>query len=339
MLRLLLLLSLLSPGVQAHAATLKIATLLPDGTSWMKSMRGAAKEIMELTQGRVKIQFYPGGVMGNDKSVLRKIRAGQLHGGVLTAGGLAEVSPDIQLYSLPFLFRSFEEVDYVRKQMDPILLESLKREGYVSYGLTEGGFVYLMTQTPISNVSDLRRTKVWAPEGDDISRAAFEALGVSPILLPLSDVLTGLQTGLIETIGASPVAAIALQWHTRVKYLTDTPVLYLYGTLVIRERDLGKFSPDDRKILSQSLERVSRQLNQDSRTDNQAARQALKNSGISVVTPNEEDMQQWQTIVAKAMAKLRQDRNRYSADLFEQIEHHLADLRNRRQQGATCCIR
>lgn len=328
MLKLLLILTALLLGAQSQAATLKIATLLPDGTRWMKSMRDAAEEIKEKTQGRVNIQFYPGGVMGNDKSVLRKIRAGQLHGGVLSAGGLAAVNQDIQLYSLPFLFHSFEEVDYVRERVDPLLADSLKREGFVSFGLMEGGFVYLMTQTPISRVADLRQTKVWAPEGDTISQVAFEALGIVPILLPLSDVLTGLQTGLIETIGASPVAAIALQWHTRVRYLTDAPLLYLYGTLVIKERNLKQLSADDREILSQSLERVSRRLNEASRIDNQNARQALKKRGISLIIPTEADMRQWQGIVGKAMDGLRRDGKQSSSDLLGQIERHILDFRN-----------
>jgi len=330
MLKLFLILTALMLGAQAQAATLKIATLLPDGTSWMRSMRGVAKEIAEQTRGRVKIQFYPGGVMGNDKSVLRKIRVGQLHGGVLTAGGLAMVSPDIQLYSLPFLFQSFDEVDYVRERVDPLLVDGLKRKGFVSYGLMEGGFVYLMTQTPITRAEELRHTKVWAPESDNISQTAFEALGVSPILLPLSDVLTGLQTGLIETIGASPVAAIALQWHTRVKYLTDVPVLYLYGTLVIKERALRQLQPEDRKILSQSLTRVSRQINDQSRMDNRNARKALKERGIPSITPTNEEMRQWQSIVGTAMDKLRNDGKTYSSGVLSQIERHISDFRKER---------
>ncbi|MCP4286710.1 MAG: C4-dicarboxylate ABC transporter [Gammaproteobacteria bacterium] len=326
----LLLLIVLLLGAQSHAATLKIATLLPDGTSWMKAMRAAAVEIKVRTQGRVKIRFYPGGVMGNDKSVLRKIRAGQLHGGVLTSGGLAAINPDIQLYSLPFLFESFDEVDYIRERMDPLLADSLKRKGFISYGLMEGGFVYLMTQTPVSRVSDLRQTKVWAPESDNVSQIAFEALGVSPILLPLSDVLTGLQTGLIETIGASPVAAIALQWHTRIKYFTDAPVLYLYGSLVIKERQLGKLSTEDRKIVSEALQNVSRHLNDKSRLDNQGARQALKTLGIPLITPTDEDMRQWQSIVGGAMDKLRKNGKYRASGLFGQIERHISDFRLRR---------
>ena len=328
MLRRLLLLTLLLFTAATPATTLKIATLLPDGTGWMRAMRDAATEVAERTQGRVTLRFYPGGVMGNDKSVLRKIRAGQLHGGVLTSGGLVAVDTDIQLYSLPFLFRSFDEVDYVRERMDPLLIEGLRREGFVSYGLMEGGFAYLMTQTPISRVEELRQTKVWSPEGDRVALAAFEALNISPISLPLGDVLTGLQTGLIETISASPVAAIALQWHTAVKYLTDTPLLYLYGSLVIRERDLERLSPADRTVLAQVLEKASRQLNDANRRDNESARQVLQQRGILLITPSREELVHWQSIVGDAMESARQQGGGYSSHLLGKLRHHLNNLRN-----------
>ena len=327
--RVFLFVLLLSVSLQIHAAvTLKIATLLPDGTRWMQAMRAAATEIQSRTEGRVELRFYPGGVMGNDKSVLRKIRAGQLQGGMITAGGLATIAPDIQAYSLPFLFRSFEEVDHVRGQTDALLLDSLQRRGFTSFGLMEGGFVYLMTQTPVASIADLRATKVWAPEGDQISRIAYDELGVSAIPLPLSDVLTGLQTGLIETIGASPVAAIALQWHTRVKFLTNAPVLYLYGSLVIQNRALHRLERRDADVLNQVLRATSRQLNDENRLDNQQARVALGKRGIETVTPNAAEMMQWRNIVNKAVTRLADSAGKFSSDLIPRIQQAIAAYRN-----------
>jgi TRAP-type C4-dicarboxylate transport system substrate-binding protein len=321
---------LLLVSLQSHAGvTLKIATLLPDGTSWMQSMRAAAREIGTRTQGRVSLRFYPGGVMGNDKSVLRKIRAGQLHGGMITAGGLATIAADIQAYSLPFLFRSFAEVDHVRALNDPLLLASLQERGFTSFGLMEGGFVYLMTQTPVSSIAELRTTKVWAPEGDQISRIAYDELGVSPIPLPLSDVLTGLQTGLIETIGASPVAAIALQWHTRVKYLTDAPVLYLYGSLVIKNNALKRLDQGDRAILNEVLQATSRHLNDANRRDNQQARAALGKRGIETVTPAASDMAQWRATVDRASTRLTNGDGGFSPDVIPRIQKAIAGFRKR----------
>jgi len=320
-----LLLALLLP-LTAAAATLKIATAIPDGTNWMKQLRAGASEIKERTRGRVRIRFYPGGVMGNDKSVLRKIRVGQLQGGALTAGELSVIYPDFQIYSLPFLFRSLDEVDHVRQHIDQALIDGLARKGYVTFGLSEGGFVYLMSQTPITSVSGLKRRKVWAPEGDPISRAAFRALGISPIPLPLTDVLTGLQTGLIDTVGASPVAAIALQWHTRIKYMTDTPVLYMYGALVLQQRALKRLSAKDRQVLQEVMARTVAAISAQTRRDNTSARQALQAQGVRFVTPNPEELEEWKGIVRRSTERMLRQES-FSPTLYRRIEDLLRQYR------------
>ncbi|MCB1858073.1 MAG: TRAP transporter substrate-binding protein DctP [Gammaproteobacteria bacterium] len=309
------------------AATLKIATLLPDGTSWMKLMREGAQTIDARTQGRVKLRFYPGGVMGNDSSVMRKIRAGQLHGGALTAGGLAALDDNIQSYSLPFLFQSLDEVDYVRQRMDSTLIESLEKNGFISFGLSEGGFVYLMSQYAITQVGQLQFHKVWTPEGDRISERAFRALGVTPIPLPLTDVLTGLQTGLIDTIGTSPAAAIALQWHTRVKYLTDMPALYLYGSLVFKASALNSLSPNDRKILSATMGETIKKINDATRSDNSSARQALENQGIQILKPSAKELDEWLAEVGSAIRGKGNTDEFSSPAIREQIDKLLREYR------------
>jgi len=285
----------------AHSATFKIATIVPDGTSWMKEMRASAAEISKRTDGRVKFRFYPGGVMGNDASVLRKIRIGQLHGGALTGGGLSSIYTDSQIYSLVFAFKSYDEVDYVRERMDPLILAGMKKNGFISFGLNEGGFAYLMSDKPLRCIDDLRNQKVWSPEGDRISRAGFEAIDVSPIPLPLTDVLTGLQTGLVNTFGTSPIGAIALQWHTRVKYLTDMPLLYLYGSLVIQRKAFEKLSAKDQAIVSEVLGEATRRLSEQNRRDNQAAREALEQQGIEFIQPQAEKLVRWNSQVSRAM--------------------------------------
>ncbi len=327
MFRKLLVLICLLYSFHAQAFTLKIATLAPDGTGWMKAMRSAAGEIDSQTQGRVKMRFYPGGVMGNDNSVLRKIRVGQLHGGALTTGGLAMISSDTEIYSLPLLFRSQEEVDYLRSRMDEVMLEKLEAKGYVGYGLGETGFVYIMSQAPITGLEELRHQKVWSPEGDSVSQTAFQALDITPIPLPLTDVLTGLQTGLINTVAGSPVGAIALQWHTRVKYLTDTPLLYLYSALVIHQRALKKISQQDRNTLRDILEQTTTNLDTQIRTDNRSALQALQNQGLEFVRPAPADLQQWRVIVNNAVDEMGR-KGTISTSLLQQVRKHLAEFRN-----------
>ena len=325
----LLILALLLP-LQSQATTLKIATLAPDGTSWMKAMRAGAKENEERSSGRVKLRFYPGGVMGNDKSVLRKIRVGQLHGGALTGGGLESIFPDSQVYSLPFMFRSFQEADYVRKAVDPLLYEGLEQAGFISFGISEGGFAYLMSNQPLSRVEELRKQKVWSPEGDEIGRIAFEALGVSPIPLPLPDVLTGLQTGLINTVATSPVGAIALQWHTRVKYLTDVPLLYLYGTLVIQKRAFNRLSEGDQAIVRSAMEKAFQQVNEQSRKDNEGALEALKSQGIQFIHPPPDDLTKWRALIHETVNQMA-EQGVYSPQMLENVRRHLREYRGQNQ--------
>lgn len=326
MLRALLILLLLSPLLPSQAATLKIATLAPDGTRWMETMRAGAREIEERTEGRVKLRFYPGGVMGNDNSVLRKIRVGQLHGAALTAGGLAAVYPDIQLYSLPFLFRNSAEVDAVRAVLDPLLIDGLQRQGFVSYGISESGFAYLMSEYPLDNVASLQQRKIWTPEGDVISLQAFQTIGISPVPLPLTDVLTGLQTGLIDTVASSPVGAIALQWHTRIRHVADIPLTYLYGTLVIRDAALEKLLPADREIMQHIMREHTLQLNRQNRDDNLQARQAMLQQGVRFSAPLAGDGESWQRLIERVEQRLRED-NHLDPGLVDRLYRELDRLR------------
>ncbi len=313
---------------RAQAQDIKIATIAPDGTAWMQEMRNGAAEIARRTAGRVNFKFYPGGAMGNDKDVLRKIRAGQLQGGAITGGGLAEVYPDDQIYSLPFMFHSYDEMDYVRGKMDGLITQGMEQHGYISFGLAEGGFAYLMSSNPIRTVDDLKKEKVWIPEGDKISRNIFEALGISPIPLPLTDVLTGLQTGLITTVGASPTGAIALQWHTKIKYVTDTPLMYFYGAMVVDKRAFAKLSQADQAVVRSVMQGVFDKLNRQIRQDNVKAGDALRQQGVQFVQLPPGELEKLRQIADQSNSKLA-TQGIFSQDALKILESHLQSYRNR----------
>lgn len=311
-----------------HAETvLKIATLAPDSTSWMKIMREGADEIEQQTQGRVKIKFYPGGVMGNDKVVLRKIRIGQLHGGALMSGSLAEIYPDAQLYSLPFLFKNIEEINYVRKHMDAVIRDGLEQNGLVSLGMINGGFAYIASTDPAANLQDIRRQKVWLPQGDKVGATMLKAANISPVPLPISDVYTALQTGLLDTVVSNPSSIIAFQWHTKVQYMTEAPIVFLMGMLVVDKKIFDKISADDRRIVRKIMEEKGLKLDSLSQRDNDGARRVLRDSGIKFLTSTEEEQASWRNIADSTWSEL-EEKGAYTARNFGLLRKHLDTYRN-----------
>jgi TRAP-type C4-dicarboxylate transport system substrate-binding protein len=309
------------------AKTLKIATIAPAGTAWMKEMKKGASEIKKKTEGRVKLKFYPGGVMGNDKSVHRKIKIGQLHGGAFTSGGLSHIYPEIQALSLPMMFNSFAEVDYVRSKIDEQLKHNIEKYGFVLLGISEGGFARILSRAPLIDLESLRQSKVWIPEGDELVNETFNTLGISPVSLPISDVFTGLQTGLIETVTVNPTAAIAFQWHSNMAYMTETPLTYLVGTLAIQKKAFDKLEAEDQVIVREEVDRVFKRMDILNRADNKSAAEALRNQGIEFIKPSEEEVNRWKALSAKSIENMISN-GRVSQAMFDEVNRHLTDFRN-----------
>lgn len=317
----------------AGAATLKLATVAPEGSSWMKTMRGGAEEIKARTDGRVEIKLFGGGVMGAEKSMLRKMRIGQLQGGAFVASGLASVYPAINIYSLPLVFQSQEEIDYVREKMDQRLLEGLENQGMVSFGFAGGGFARILSNTPVTSLDDLKGQKIWVPEGDRVGYAAMESLGLSPVTLPLTDVMTGLQTGLIDIVATSPVGAVVFQWYTKVKFVTELPVVYVFATMIVDQKAFSKLSADDQKVVREVMSRVYREFNDQSIPDNKGAYEALLQNGIKSVVPGADavaDLHKRAWDVAADMVK----EGLIDQPMLDELKLHLETFRARAEQQA-----
>jgi TRAP-type C4-dicarboxylate transport system substrate-binding protein len=295
-------------------------------------MRASAEQIAMRTGGRVTLKFYPGGVMGNDAQVLRKIRVGQLQGGAFTAGGLAERYSSMNLYGIPLLFESLDEVDYVRSRLDAKLLAGLEQSGFVGFGFIEGGFANLLSNTPVASVEDIRRKKVWVPEGDPISFLAMQALGLSPVVLPVTDVLTGLQTGLIEIAFASPVAALVLQWHTRVGYITDLPISYSMGLVAIDREAFDELTAADQETVRAILTETGARLDRTARDDNARAKQVLLESGLESVAVDGTDVGTWRRTIEGIYPQLR-ERPDIDAQMLDELLGMLAEYRASRPAG------
>jgi TRAP-type C4-dicarboxylate transport system substrate-binding protein len=311
---------------KAQAVRFKIATLSPEGSVWMEKMREGAKELSNRTNNRLKIKFYAGGVMGDDKAVLRKIRIGQLHGGMVVGGSLSTFYPDNQIYSLPLVFKSFEEVDYVRKHLDQRIIEGVEKGGFVTFGIAEGGFAYVMSKNVIQTVDDLRQQKVWIPDNDPMILETIKAFDVTPIPLSIADVRAGLQTGLIDTVATPPIGAIALQWHTQVKYLMDEPFLYIYGVLAVDRKVFAKLSQEDQRIFREIMGRIFKEVDQLNRQDNVKAMEALRRQKIEFIKVPDESLTKWYNDAATVPRRLI-EAGKLTQGMVDTLETLLKDYR------------
>jgi TRAP-type C4-dicarboxylate transport system substrate-binding protein len=317
----------------AEAVTFKMATLAPNGSTWMNEIQAATDKISAQTEGRVKFKFYTGGVMGSASSVLKKIRINQLHGGAFTSGELSEIYPDIQIYALPFMFRSYAEVDYVRSKMDEAIQAGMEKQGMILLGISGGGFAYIMSDTPISAVDQLRNKKVWLPEGDAIIQTVFKTIGMAPVSLSLADVYTGLQTGMIDTIGTSAMGAIAFQWHTRVKYVSDIPLIYLTGNLVIDEKAFKKISASDQRIVRSIMLDTMHKLGKINRQNDEQARLALQKQGIQFVSISKQEWQRSQEVAKQSIDELGKQ-GIFTEAMYKLLLTNLSDYRQQHGTSA-----
>jgi TRAP-type C4-dicarboxylate transport system substrate-binding protein len=318
---------LFSAGVALAAPfTFKISTQYPDGTLVVNRIKAAGAEIEKRTGGEVKLKVYAGGVQGDDATVLRKIRTGQLHGALTQGGAVAQFYKDIQVYNVPLAFRSFDEVDYVRARMDGQMKAELEKAGWITFGIVEGGFGYVMSSAPVATVADLRQQKMWAPANDPASEQAAKSFGLSPIVLPIGDVLTSLQTGAINAFASPATAAIALQWYSRVKYRTEVPLLYTFGLMSVSDKYFEKLDPAQQQAVREALGAAFVDLDRQNRLDGIAALATLAKEGVKPVTPDATQQAQWEQLALKATDDVVA-RGELSAAALAQFRKHLADFR------------
>lgn len=295
----------LSAGVAPSAVaqtTFKIATVSPDGSAWMRDLRRTTSLIEAQTEGRVSFRVYPGGVMGDDRAVLRKMRARQLQGAIVQTGVLEPISSAVQLYNLPMFFRDFDEVTKVRSTMDQILLEDLTKHGFEALGFVGVGFANAMSSKSGTSIDDAQRLKVWAPKGDAGAVRLLDAFGIVPVPLSIVDVLAGLQTGLIDTVAVPPTAAIVLQWHTQLDYILDLPFMYIYSVFVLDGRQFARLDSSDQELTRQTFRTFLSRVEQQNYADHDQALAALERQGLTILTPSDEEVAEWRNAAKRAAA-------------------------------------
>ena len=312
---------------------IKFATVAPEGSTWMNVMKEYDQAIRKESGGRLGFKMYPGGVQGDEKDLLRKIKLGQLQSAGVTGNGLTTVAPKARILDSPFLFKSYDEVDNIYKIFYKEFNQAFEENGFVNLGWAEVGFVYIFTNTPIKTTDDMKGVKMWMWEGDPIAEKAFSALGIHPIPLSITDVLTSLQTRLIDGVYTSPLAAIVLQWFSRVKFMLDVPLADASGAVILSKKKFDELPPDLQEILLRNGKKYMQKLTQQSRMDNAKSIETLKKNGITVIRPpSDKAVASYDEIGKQARRALVG--KLFPEELLNRVENAVAEYRNHAAKGS-----
>ena len=265
----------------ARVYKLKVATLMPRGTTWMRYLNRFKYNVKKRTGNAVRFVFYAGGVAGDEKDAVRKMRMGQIHGAACTSVGLGLILPAVRILELPLLFKSYREFHFVRKKMQPTLDSMFESRGYKVLGWAASGWVYMYSGTNMQSMADIKRAKVWRWTDDPVVPLILKELGIRGIPLGVPDVLPSLQTGIINTVYGMPQSTLALQWHTKLKYIMDMPIDMAVAGLVLKKSVFDSLPAAHQQVILQEAAKLEKALNASSRRVNRQALKTMLQAGIT----------------------------------------------------------
>lgn len=300
----LLVFALALPLYAQQTYVIKVATLAPEGSMWMKVINKLKSRLKKDTNGRLKLRVYAGGVLGDDKVVLSKMRLGQVEAASLTGVGLGEILPEIRAMEIPFQILTYRQYDCVLPKLKSRFEKELADKGFIVLGWADQGFVYLMSRKKITKADDMKQTKPWVWEGDPLAAGVFKVFGINPVPLSLQDVFTSLQTGLIDTVYITPVAAIALQWYTKLKYIVNQPIVDGLNALVITKKAFDKLPADIQAVLKKDSSKYIQVLGKFTRKFNTRSLKVLQNKGLILLPSSAEQAKVFKQNGMKAANKL-----------------------------------
>lgn len=305
------------------AAPIKIGVLAPEGTGWAKNIKKMTTEIKDATKGNVELKVYYGGSQGDEQDVLRKIRIGQLHGGIFTGKTLGEINGDVRVMELPFTFNfNREKALKTMQALSPFFNQKFEQNKFKNLATFEIGQVYFVTQKKVQDLNAIKSLKIWSWDGDPIVNTLFESMNLIGVPLALPDVLASLSTGVVESAYAPPIGIIALQWNTKVKFMVDFPISYSIGAFVITSDAWAKISPADQKLVQEISKKYETEINLGNAKDNEDALAAMKAQKIEFVKFSDADIKiaqgYRQDMIKRLKGKL------FSEEAFKKLETEMS---------------
>lgn len=302
------------------AVTFKIAALAPKGTNWAKTIDQFAKEVKEKSEGKIKFKVYFGGTAGDEPDVLRKIRIGQLHGGVFTGKTLGDIAKNVRVIETPFTF--FDKREKAEKALEglaPYFDKELEKNRFKSLGYYEVGQVYLVSNKKVTNIEELKGIKVWSWEGDEVINAMIQSLELVSVPLALPDVLQSLSTGIINAAYAPPLGIIGLQWQTQIKFLVDFPTAFTVGAFLLSDKAWNKLDASQQALVQAVATKYIKEANVLAKKDNEQGLKVLKSMGVEFIKFEEKDLKEANAIRAKVVEKLADE---ISAEAFKKLDQY-----------------
>ena len=267
----------------AESKEIRIATLAPSGSPWMDLLEKAAAEIAEQTEQRVTIKYYTGGQQGDERDYIRKIKLGQLDGAAVTAAGLSMIDPSIRVLELPMLFKTEDEIDYVATKMWPYFQKKFEKQGFRLAERGELGWIYFFSKNKVTSIEDLRKQKLWTLGDDPMAGSLLDKLKLNGVPLGIAEVDGALTAGRVNACFSPPLGAVVLQWYTKLKFMSTTPMVYAIGATVLSLDAVKKISAKDQKTIEAIAKRSQKKARASIRKANEDARKTLLRKGITEV--------------------------------------------------------
>jgi TRAP-type C4-dicarboxylate transport system substrate-binding protein len=320
-----ILLSLIISSPLFAKVRLKLAVVAPEDTSWSKNLTKMAKDIKEYTKGEVRLKIYFGGVMGDEPDVLRKIRVGQLQGGIFTGKTLGEINGDVRVMEIPYtFFNDRKKALQTLNALSPSLNKKFTKNEFINIGFFELGMVYFVSVLPTKQLKDLKGQKIWSWQGDELVNNMMKNMNLISVPLPLTDVLSSLQTGIIQAAYAPPLGIIALQWHTKVKYLIDFPLAFSLGAMLLSKKAWKKIKPEHQAYILKTAKKYVQQINESNNKENEDALAAMKDMGIKFIKFSDSEIKEAKavrkTVIKQLQGKL------FSKEVYQKMEEKLSEV-------------
>jgi TRAP-type transport system periplasmic protein len=286
--------SLASPITAQAPLVIRMATFVPDGSSWYRILKETADKWKTASGGRVSVRLFPGGVAGDDLDVVGKLRLGKLEAAVLTSVGIAEIDGSVHALSVPLLYDSYDEAYYVLEKMRPRLEAGLEAKGFVVLNWADGGWVRFFAQQPVVVPDDLKATRLFSLAGDAQSIDLWRSAGFNPVPLPSTELAAALQTGRVTALGAPPQLVAITQYFAHAKYMTALRWQLLVGAALVTKTAWEKVPADVRPALLEAARADGKRLQDEIRKSEDKDIAEMQKRGLSVVTVDAKARALWQ---------------------------------------------